>query len=245
MLCADLHAPCHHEVLVKQMLKDKESCRDAYIVGDLFDFYSQSRWVKSKHVTFEEEFRVGYGLLKGFVQRFEHVYLWTSNHDSRFKRHLYENVPTDLLAFINTDIVEDLILSTLPNVTVVRHRVAESRDISYLAQIDNVVFCHVEVSGADITKPVQEIMKRLPKWHDLYNLKPYDVVIQAHNHQSGFAKWGKYFLYQIPCLIDINAYAFDYVFDAKMAGNPPALGYMTATRTNKGFDPKSFYIHNL
>lgn len=76
-------------------------------------------------------------------------------------------------------------------------------------------------------------------WAKAMNLGEYDGIIQAHNHTSCKIKSGNNrFLFQIPCLIDIDSPAFNYVFNGKIQGHPPALGYILLyeNETETAFD---------
>jgi hypothetical protein len=242
---ADVHAPFHHEELLDKAINDNLDAENLIIAGDFWDFYSKSYFRKTADIKFEYEFAVGYRLLRELSYKFKKVYLMLSNHDERFKKHIFNNVPTDLLNFCHYNIVEDIIKKTLPNVIIAKQRVNHcNREVGYIKQIKNIVFTHIEKSNKDITKTVQELSKDFVRWGGYFNLKDYDMIIQAHNHQSGRVKYGDLTLCQIPCMIDISKPAFDYVFNGKIIGNPPALGYMVLRKNGK-YDPKKSYIVDL
>jgi len=239
---ADIHAPFHNQKLVEQTINDTVGkCTDVYIVGDAWDFYSKSFYRKKASVSFEWEFKQGYELLRTLSGHFRKVYMMMSNHDTRFAKHLYDNVPMEYLSMCNANLIEDLV-QTIPNLEIIKQTMIDGRVIEYLVQKKNVLFSHVEISYTDIGKVVQEVFRRVGKWETFLQLKPYDTIIQAHNHQSAKLKVGDKTLFQIPCLIDSSKLAFDYAFDGKFKGNPPALGYLLAQRTNGKFDAKKSHI---
>lgn len=244
LILADIHAPAHNDKALKQAVWSNLDCKDVIVVGDLWDFYSKSFYRKRKDIPFRDEFRQGYYILQWLASQFDTVYLQLANHDARFRKYMYDNVPVNLLTYCHTGILEEFI-GFIPNVKIIRQKIEGNREIEYLAQMDNLLLAHVEVSGADIGKSVQEITKRLFKWQNTYKLKPYDAIIQAHNHSSAKLKWGDLFLFQIPCLIDIGNEAFSYVFDGTLKGNPPAIGYMIGFWDNNGFNPRKSYIVDL
>lgn len=244
LILADIHAPAHNDKALKQAVNDNLDCEDVYVVGDLWDFYSKSFYRKRKDIPFRDEFREGYYILQWLASIYDTVYLQLANHDARFKKYIFDNVPVELLNYCHSNILEEFI-GFIPNVKIIKQEIQGNREIEYLYQQENLLFSHIEVSGADVTKAVQEITKRLFKWGNTYKLKPYDAIIQAHNHSSGKVRWGDLFLFQIPCLIDIGNEAFSYVFDGKLKGSPPAIGYMIGYFDKGKFDPRRSYIVDL
>lgn len=164
--------------------------------------------------------------------------------NSRFVKWLYDNVPNQCLQFTHYYIIEEL-LSTIPNLTVLSQK-ADNREINYIHQYKNIVFTHVEKSNIDITKTAQEIDKLIKhKWEHFLNIKDYDILMQAHNHSAGMVWVNNRLIIQIPCLIDISKPSFDYVFNGKMAGNPPAIGYITGYETKGKIEPNSIHLTKL
>lgn len=240
LVIADLHAPFHHKDLLETILNDQSDCKDIYIIGDMWDFYSKSFYRKQMSVQFPKEFREGFFLLQRFSEMFENLYLMLSNHDQRFKKWIFDNVPEDLIDFTDYNVLSNL-LQTIPNLVQLSQKTISGRNVEYIAKHKNLIFTHVEKSNKDITKTVQEIEKDFARWGTYFNLGEYDGVMQAHNHSSGRVKYGDKILFQLPCLIDINSQAFNYVFNGKLIGNPPALGYVVLYENN-GFDLRKTHI---
>ena len=245
LMIADIHAPAHNDKVLKQAVADNLDCKDVVIVGDVWDFYSKSFFRKRKDIPFRDEFRQGYYILQWLASQFDTVYLQLANHDARFKKFMFDNVTPELLKYCHSDILEEFI-GFIPNVKIIKQKIEGNRELEYLYQDHNCVYTHIEVSGADVTKAVQEISKKLFKWHNTYKLKNYDMIVQAHNHSSGKIRVGDLFLFQIPCMIDIGNEAFSYVFDGKLKGSPPSIGYMIGILDKDGnYDPKKSYIVDL
>ena len=238
---ADVHSPFHNKDIFELVLDDTKNFEDMFIVGDWWDFYSKSFYRKQASIEFPKEFRQGFFLLQRVAERYDNVYLMLSNHDNRFKKWIFDNVPSDLIDFTDYQVIENLI-GTIPNVTIVKQQTRSARKIDYVYKHKNVVFTHVEKSNIDITKTVQEIEKSFARWGGYYNLGEYDGVIQAHNHSSGRVKYGDKILMQIPCLIDVDAVAFDYAFNGKIQGNLSALGYCVLHKDKGGYDMRKSYI---
>lgn len=244
VFCADPHFPFENERLVDKMVEETKGADSLFIAGDIFDMYSMSSFRKTFHISFEDEFRESYMKLKLLAREYSEVYIMLTNHDNRPYKRLYDLVPEELFSFCHIKIIEELI-ELLPNVKIV-YQNAQGRQVNYIHQYKNVVFTHIEKSNIDITKTAQEIYKLLKtKWDEFYQLKNYDIVIQAHNHSAGGVWINSTYLMQIPCLIDIRSKAFDYVFDGKFRGNPPALGYIKAKEINNKIDPDSIHIRRF
>ena len=241
LLIADVHQPFTHKEAYQRTLDENKKADKVIIAGDWFDFYSKSHYRKTANISFGDEFRIGYFELVKLARLYPKVYLMLSNHDMRFKKWVFDNVPTEMLNFTRINLVEDL-LRLIPNLRIMKQPSASGRMIDYIYQYRNIIITHIEKSNKDITKTAQEIVKDLYKWKSTLGLKDFNMVIQAHNHQSGRVKWGDVWVCQSPCLIDITAPSFDYVFNGKLQGNPPALGYTKLIIENKKINANKSHI---
>ena len=240
LLIADVHIPFHHRQLFEKTIEDNLDCENLWIIGDWWDMYAKSHYRKQMSIDFKTEYREGFYILREVASKFNKVFLMLSNHDLRFKKWVFDNVPSDLINFVDYDMPEKLI-ACIPNVEIKKQRVERSREIGYIYQNKNMIVSHVELGRKDVSKSVQDITKEFFRWEGNFKLKPYNMVLQAHNHQSAKVRFGDKWLFQIPCLIDIRQPAFDYVYSGKLYGNPPALGYVVLKK-NDVFDPKASYI---
>jgi len=245
LLIADVHAPFHHKELFNQTIDDNLDAQNLWIAGDWWDFYSKSFYRKTHHIDFHVEFREGFAHLWKLSDKFENIYIMLSNHDMRFTKWMFDNVPPEALAFTDIHFVHR-ILQTIPNVKIISQTTEQARKVGYVHQHKNMVLSHIEMSRKNVGHTVQEVCKELYRWEDAFRLKKYDMLLQAHNHQSAKVKFGNKYLFQIPCLIDISQPSFDYVFSGRLQGNPPALGYITLHKNEDGgFNPKKSNIVDL
>lgn len=243
LILADLHFPFHNQKLLDKSVEMNSDADQLIIAGDIFDMFDMSPYRKTMYMPFKEEFSRAMTHLHWLCRQFPVVKIMLTNHDKRPYKRLYDNIIPSLLKFCHTNLLEELI-ELIPNLSIISQK-ALGRDIGYIAQDKNMVFTHIEKSNIDITKTVQEIHKTIKiKWEEAYNLKPYNILLQAHNHSAGQVWMNSVKLAQIPCLIDIKSSAFDYVFDGKAKGNPPALGFTTVQGNGK-YDPNSLYIHKF
>lgn len=244
LILADLHFPFHNQKLLNETIKKNKDADILLIAGDIFDMFDMSPFRKTMYMPFKEEFGRAFKLLQDLCLEFPQVKIMLTNHDKRPYKRLYDSVLPNLLKFCHTNLLEELI-GLIPNLSIISQN-ALGRDIGYLAQEKNIIFTHIEKSNIDISKTVQEIYKTIKlKWEEAYKLKPYNIVMQAHNHSAGQVWMNNTLLAQIPCLIDISAPAFDYVFDGKARGNPPALGYATIRLDGSIYEPNSLQIYKF
>ncbi len=177
--------------------------------------------------------------------KFDKIYLMLSNHDMRFTKWMYDHIPTEALPFTDYMFVEK-ILRTIPNLKIVKQKISRGREVGYIYQRKNMLITHIELSRKDPLKAVIDIQKELEKWGEFFCFNKYDMLMQAHNHNSGKVKFGNRYLFAIPCLIDISQPAFNYIFGGKLQGNPPSLGYVVLNKYEDGsFNPKTTHIIDL
>lgn len=244
LILADLHFPFHNEKLLQETIKKNKDADTLFIAGDIFDMFDMSPFRKTMYMPFKEEFGKAMRHLQILCMEFPEVKIMLTNHDKRPYKRLYDSVLPNLLKFCHTNLLEELI-GLIPNLSIISQN-ALGREIGYLAQEKNIIFTHIEKSNADITKTVQEIHKTIKlRWEEAYKLNHYNIVMQAHNHSAGQVWMNNTLLAQIPCMIDISAPAFDYVFDGKVKGNPPALGYATIQYNGFDYDPNTLQIYKF
>ena len=242
LLIADTHYPFHHKELLQQTIEENQDAQNLWIAGDWFDFYSKSHYRKQISIDFKTEFREGFSGLWKLSDKFDKIFIMMSNHDMRFTKWIYDNSPVDIIEFVDYNLPQKLI-KTIPNLRIVKQQIGRDRNIGYIHQHKNMILTHVELSRKDVGKTVQDITKELFRWEENFRLNKYDMVLQAHNHQSAKVRFGDKFLFQIPCLIDTAQPAFDYAFSGKLQGNPAALGYISLIKNSDGsIDPKRTQI---
>lgn len=244
LFIADPHLPYHHKKYLEKTISDNLDADELNILGDEFDMLAWSRFRKTTVINFALEFREAFNILKMICEQFPKVNILLTNHDQRVVKWMYDNVPNQAMTFMHYYILEELI-ATIPNLTVLRQH-TDQREIGYICQYKNVVFSHVEKSNIDITKTAQEIDKIIKhKWEHFLEIRDYDILMQAHNHSAGSVRVNDRLIMQVPCLVDISKHAFDYMFDGKMKGNPPALGYITGYDVKGVIDKNSVQIHHF
>jgi hypothetical protein len=243
LVMADIHAPYHNEKMVNDAIESNKDASRLMIAGDAVDLYSASHFRKTKHVNMGQELGMDFAFLKSISEEFDEVLLMLSNHDQRLRKYLFDNVPNELLDFVKLDFLE-LLLGLIPNLKIVRQQTTGTRKIDFIYKHNDVVFSHAEISSIILAQPVQKIKPKLDEWDSYMNLDGYKVLIQAHNHQCGMVQVGDKILYQIPCMIDLDQIAFDYVFNGRMAGRLPAFGYMVLNYIDDKIDINNIKVHH-
>jgi hypothetical protein len=233
LVIEDIHSPFEKDEILEEV--SQVQAENLIIVGDWFDFFSRSHYVKRARpsIDFKREFALAFRTLVNLCKKFPQVYLMIANHDSRFAKSLYDTVSKDDIDFVQVTLLEDL-LSVIPNLSVVSQK--NGRNINYVWQYRDVVFTHIEKSSVQDSKILEDIERHLHQWRDVYKLNDYRAIIQAHNHRYCHNIIAGKHCYLAPCMIDIDKPAFDYVFNGKAFGKPPVLGYMILKWTEGKFD---------
>ena len=233
MVFNDVHAPFEKESALEEVLKKKAD--RAIIVGDWFDMFAMSHFKKRVNppIDFKWEFKEAYLKLIKVCKHFPVVYLMLTNHDMRWDKYIYDHATPDILPFCRTGILREL-LKLIPNLEIVGQK--NGREINYAWQYKDVLFTHAEKSAMQDSKILEDIERYMHSWREVYKLKPYNAIIQAHNHRAAYMNFSGKHCYLAPCMIDIDKTAFDYVFDGKIRGKPPVIGYMEIGFTNDKFD---------
>lgn len=229
----DVHNPFTKEDLLNEAVNIEAD--ELIIYGDWFDFFSKSHYTKRAYPTidFKREFAQAFRELVNVCKKFPHVYFMIANHDARFKKALFDTVKQEDLNFVQVNFLEEL-LEVIPNLTIVSQK--NGRNINYAWQFRDVVFTHIEKSSVQDSKILEDIERHLYQWRHIYKLTDYNAIIQGHNHRASYTLTAGKHCYLAPCMIDIDKPAFDYVFNGKAFGKPPALGYMLIKWTDNKFN---------
>lgn len=167
IVCCDWHIPGHNKLMLERLcaIADKESIQDLFVIGDIYDFPSLSRFTHNqKEVTANEVIRIGGKVMKPVFNRFKRVILSPGNHDEHFSRALDDTFDFELL--INASMGKDW-----PNCEIV------ISNLDYVFLNDNWIIGHPSnYSGQGAKTPSD--------YADLYQRN----VITGHNHIVGLAQ---------------------------------------------------------
>lgn len=224
---SDPHCPCHSSKVMREVQAKHKDAGLVIVPGDVGDYYSKSRFKKKRHVNFRDEVKAIFYYLEWLATHWPVVKVMLGNHDSRPQKAFADILGmgnTDLLFLTELNLVQR-VASYFDNVEVVGTQLTTEISLTHIYQVGDIVFTHGERSHAQKEKTLDVVSQYLHKWKTALRLKPYKVIAQGHNHQSMKTPEGDEFWFMLPTAADPYGYAFEYIFDTRMMGRPPAVGY--------------------
>jgi predicted phosphodiesterase len=231
---ADIHEPYSDRRAIEAAEQHKDA-KTLIIPGDIGDFYSKSRFRKTRYVSFKEELRAVFARLAWASANFTEVKVMLGNHDNRPEKMILgrmDNGAVDLLTLTEYDLLAHL-ASYFDNVKMVGTSVGvDGIRATHIYQHGDIVFTHAELSRAQSSAILERISIYLHRWSRRLNLKPYRVIAQAHNHRAMKSTEDGETWFVLPCAMDPYSIGAEYIYGSRMVGNPPQVGYSV------------FYQHN-
>lgn len=249
ILCySDPHEPYSDEGLFEQSLIHKDA-ETVIVAGDLGDYYSKSRFRKSKSVNMVDEIREVFLRLEWLATHFKNVKIMKGNHDDRPEKRISDlfNGEADLHILTENSLLTRL-ASYFDNIEVVGTEINEngySIKLSHIYQYGDIIFTHGELSRAQPTAIMQYISNYLHLWKTDLGLKPYKVIIQGHNHQAMKLPVGDELWILNPCSMRTKSIGAEYIYAPRMVGKPPIRGYTIIHQENgvTDWNKTNYYIH--
>ena len=237
LVLAVLHEPYSNEKILKDCLQHNDS-EEVILAGDIGDFYSKSRFRKTKYVSFRDEVRSIFYRLEWLSINFQSIKIMLGNHDNRPEKKLAEALgdDVDLLALTENNLLKRL-ASYFDNIQIVGTTLITSDssynvDMTHIFQYGDCIFTHAEKSMTQESALMGGISLYLSKWKKELKLKDYKVIAQAHNHTALKQCKGSECWFMIPTCSEKKSIGFDYVYNTRMIGNPPQSGYMLMYQKN-------------
>jgi hypothetical protein len=236
LVLADLHAPYHCRKTIDAAIAAHGDAQTLFIPGDLGDYYSKSRFRKTKYVSFKDELRSVFLLLQEFSAKFHIVKVMQGNHDNRPEKLLAALLDghADLLTLTELNVLKR-ICKFFPNVQFVGHRVPHSNILlPHIYQCGDIIYTHIEISREQDTAVLGRISLQLHRWKERLGLKPFHVICQAHNHNALKSFKGGEVWYQVPCASNQFSLGMEYIYNSRMVGTPSATGYAVVYQDSRG-----------
>lgn len=247
VIAGDFHAPFHSPQAVGAMLAQTDGFDQLIVNGDLQDFYAISRFTKHEHVPIEREMAAVDGLLDAFSRAYPDVVIVDGNHDRpRFEKQLRH-----LLSLEMMHVLEVLTGGNLSAIAVLAKRYKNIRfapiqvgrhKLSWCAQEGDLIVAHAEKYSRVPGSALRGIEEWFSDQHEALGLKPWRVLIQAHTHQLGWFPWrADRLLVEGGAMCGLHGYQLD----ARIAGRPQRLGYVTCVQRDGVTDISSVRCHWL
>jgi predicted phosphodiesterase len=226
---SDPHSPYEDARVFDHILLNHHDTPHIHVNGDLGDFYSKSHFVNMEHENFSDELRAVWYRMEWLSANFRRVTLVKGNHDDRACKKMASMVTSDLLYLTERDVIGYL-ASFFDNIEVVGTQVkdpvtSQNINIGFIWQYKDIVFTHIERSQKQLTALSSGIDESLRDWHETIQLKPYRVIIQAHNHQSNEHTSGGIRRIVAPMAARLTGKGLQYVFKPALKGRPPVTGF--------------------
>jgi predicted phosphodiesterase len=232
LVLSDPHEPYALQPVFDYVWEHHGDSTHVHVNGDFGDFYSKSRFRKTKHSNYSDELRAVFQRMDWLAARFQKVTITIGNHDDRPLKALANAITTDQLWMTETDLMVYM-SQYFDNVEIVGMKLpGKDGQIGWIWQKGDIIFTHVERSAEQPSRILDIISKQLHIWRGVYRFKPYKVIVQGHNHIAMKSDMGPDTLFLMPTCADINGAGLDYIFGPRLIGKPPTVGYAV------------FYQHN-
>ena len=234
LVLADIHEPYAHGRVLDEALKHKDA-HTVLVAGDIGDYYSKSRFRKDRQQSFKEELAAVFYRLEWLATHWRRVIVMLGNHDNRPEKYLLGRVDNEVDLLVLTELnTLRMLASYFDNVEVVRSQLSPDIEISHVFQYGDVVLTHAEITRAQETATLERIETQLHRWQDRLRLKPWRVVMQAHNHGAMKLTKGDQLWFMLPCAMDPLSVGASYIWNARMWGTPPAAGITLLYQDSRG-----------
>jgi predicted phosphodiesterase len=234
LVISDPHSPYENWKVLHHALENEHDAKTLIVPGDMGDYYSKSRFRKTRYVPFKDEARSVFSLMEWMASHWTDVRIMIGNHDNRPEKTIAalfdKNV--DLLIMTETNLLS-YFASFFPNVSIVGTQLdGTDFNLTHIYQYGDTIFTHGEISRVQLTATLEYISKYLRNWSKMLDLKPYHFIAQAHNHQDlktshGTEKW-----FSLPTAADPYGAGLEYIYGSRMYGTPPSLGYSVFYQDN-------------
>lgn len=234
LVLSDLHIPFHNMEMIDWAVTTERDADELVLLGDLWDMYAASRFVKNRRIDVLEELEIGYSMLVDWLQQFERVVVVVGNHDTRparlVMREHVEVAPLLLspLEYVKYRMVSDGQAHLLERLVEPRYLVRGSHPsypvvTDFLYVVGDAVLGHFEVSrkGPGMTA-YRLAMEWLPTWGPLVGVEQARVLVQGHVHRLSKGIYGKTTIIESGCC----AHVLDYVTQYPLSYAPPSIGYV-------------------
>lgn len=234
VVVSDPHEPYSRRSIWEEIQTHHKDAEHIHINGDIADFYSKSRFKKTEHENFQNELRAVFDRLEWLSTNWKRVTIIRGNHDNRTEKAMAGLLDSDMLFLTEQDVLSYM-CAWFDNIEVVGERInveGKTVSISFVWQFNDIIFTHIERSQKQSSALLDTIGQQLHKWSRLFNLKPYRIIIQAHNHRASFDTNGVEYLYLCPMLANVATTGLKYALSPSLNGAPPVSGYMVLFHEN-------------
>ena len=224
---ADLHAPYFNKIVLRHVLRGELNAETLIIPGDIGDYYSKSRFRKTRYQKFSDELRSVFKLIELLANNFKTVKIMIGNHDNRPEKYIagkLDDGGVDLLIMTESNML-DRLCAYFDNVEIVGTQLDKTDfNLTHIYQHGDIIFTHGELSLKQNSGILDRVENYLDEWGEHLQLKPFNVIAQAHNHRAS-KEDGRRTRMLLPTASNPYSIGFEYIYGSKMIGKPPTVGY--------------------
>lgn len=245
LVISDPHEPYGNEVVMRHLRENERDAGLVIVPGDVGDYYSKSRFRKTKHQSFKEELRGIFMRLEWLSLHWKQSLVMIGNHDNRPEKKISAifGDETELLIMTEQNLL-DLLASYFPNIKLVGTQLdGTDTYLTHIYQHGDAIFTHGELSAKQGTMVLDRVEGWLDQWSQHLKLRPYRVLMQAHNHRDLNQYYGQRKRVLLPTASDPFGLGLEYIYGSRMIGTPPAVGYTVMYQRNGITDINR--IHNI
>ena len=224
---SDPHEPYGNEKVYRIAEDNHKDAETLIVPGDLGDYYSKSRYRKSRAVSFKDEVRAVFYRMEWMATHWKYVKIMLGNHDDRPQKMIMDMFAGNEELLIMTEMnLNHRLASYFDNIEMVGTQLGNTGiNLNHVYQHGDIIFTHGELSRAQKTAVLDYISTYLHRWKGTLGLKPYKVIAQAHNHSDLKTTMGGEYWFQLPTCSDPYSIGSEYIFSSRMMGRPPAVGF--------------------
>lgn len=212
LVISDLHIPFHLDKVLEIINEYGNKDYSVIIAGDALDCHDISVYPKSKNVGLANEVNMFKDILKLCSKLYNDVYIISGNHSRRHSSYLRKRISSEVVAFIQDDILENIVTSLkLQNI-----HYTSGDTLNWYIQIDNVILAHPDTYKKSILGTVQDTYN----YFDARNTSA-NIFMIGHTHALGMCMYKNRTLVEIGCMCQPQ----EYSMSGNLAYTPQSNGY--------------------
>ena len=226
---SDPHEPYANRVVLDYCYYRMRTAEILICPGDLGDYYSKSRFKRTRYVSFADELRSVFKRIEWMANSWKVVKIMIGNHDNRPEKNIAKNLQGDVDTLIMTETnILELLASYFDNVEIVATQLDDTDiNLTHIYQYGDIIFTHGEISLKQSSAILERVQNYLDQWSENLQLKSYSVLAQAHNHRDFNGIVGSRKCFLLPTASNPFSPGFEYIYSSRMIGSPPQVGFST------------------
>lgn len=196
LVLSDLHIPLVDLDALEKVIFNNQDADICVIAGDMLDYKSISSYGQKREISVEDEYKIGFEVLKQISEIFEDVVIINGNHEKRLKRYFSHKVVTALSGYLSSKHKPlQEITRFFDNVIYINH---------WFTQIFDVIFAHPsrysKIKGRTAKNVVEN---RIKKEHE-EEFGYFSTVCVGHSHISTKNEFFSKITIENGCLQQLN-----------------------------------------